>query len=125
MSTHNTHHAEKGTHMPLDTNRVRERMNAIHLSQRELAMMSGVTEAAMSRYLAGTRQPKADTLANMATALHTTSRDLLGMQAVEDPNDMVRLVARNVDAIPPAVRRKLIQLLSKELPMKKSGKERG
>ena len=111
--------------MPLDTNRIRERMNAIHLSQRELAMMSGVTEAAMSRYLAGTRQPKADTLANMATALHTTSRDLLGMQSVEDPNDMVRLVARNVDAIPPAVRRKLIQLLSKELPMKKSGKERG
>ena len=82
------------------------------MTQRDLAQMSGVTEAAMSRYLAGSRQPKSETLANMATALHTTSNDLLGLEPPTEVEQVFRLVARNAAAIPNDVRLKLIRLLS-------------
>lgn len=41
-------------------------------SQKELASMVGVTEAAMSRYLKNEREPKIEVVANLATALNTT-----------------------------------------------------
>lgn len=98
--------------MSLDTKKVKKLMNMRRMSQRDLAQMSGVTEAAMSRYLAGERQPKAETLANMATALHTTSNDLLGLEPPTEVEQVFRLVARNASAIPEDVRMKLIRLLS-------------
>ena len=98
--------------MSLDTKKVKKLMNMRRMSQRDLAQMSGVTEAAMSRYLAGERQPKAETLANMATALHTTSNDLLGLEPPTEVEQVFRLVARNAAAIPEDVRMKLIRLLS-------------
>ena len=66
----------------------------------------------MCRYLAGNRQPKSETLANMATALHTTSNDLLGLEPPAEVEEVFRLVARNAAAIPGDVRMKLIRLLS-------------
>ena len=98
--------------MGLDIKKLKRLMGQNMLSQRELAEMSGVTEAAMSRYLAGTRQPKSETLANMATALHTTSNDLLGLEPPTEVEQVFRLVARNASAIPEDVRMKLIRLLS-------------
>ena len=98
--------------MALDTRKVRKLMNERRIQQKDLASMCGVTEAAMSRYLAGTRQPKSDTLANMATALNTTSNDLLGLEPPTNVEEVFRLVARNVAGIPQDVRLKLIQLLS-------------
>ena len=98
--------------MALDTNKVRKLMTERRIQQRDLAMMSGVTEAAMSRYLAGTRQPKSETLANMATALHTTSNDLLGMEPPPDIEQVYSLVARSASSIPQDIKMKLIQLLS-------------
>ena len=102
--------------MALDINKVRKLMTERRMQQRDLAMMSGVTEAAMSRYLAGTRQPKSETLANMATALHTTSNDLLGLEPPTKVDEVFRLVARNVGSIPQEVRLELIQLLSQAQP---------
>ena len=98
--------------MALDTNKVRKLMTERRILQRDLAMMSGVTEAAMSRYLAGNRQPKSETLANMATALHTTSNDLLGMEPPTDIEQVYSLVARSASSIPQDIKMKLIQLLS-------------
>ena len=49
------------------------------MTQRELAHMVGTTESAMSKYVKGEREPRAEILANIATALHTTSEYLLGM----------------------------------------------
>ena len=100
--------------MGLDIKKLKRLMGQNMLSQRELAEMSGVTEAAMSRYLAGTRQPKSETLANMATALHTTSNDLLGLEPPSEIDEMFNLVARNAATIPYDVRMKLIQLLSSQ-----------
>ena len=43
-----------------------------HVSQKDLAMMIGVTESALSRYINNERKPKLNVLANLATALNTT-----------------------------------------------------
>ena len=98
--------------MALDIKRLKRLMSQRNMTQRDLALMSGVTEAAMSRYLAGSRQPRSETLANMATALHTTSNDLLGLEPPTEVEQVFRLVARNAAAIPNDVRLKLIRLLS-------------
>ena len=101
----------------LDIQLVRKLMHRYNLTQRELAGMAGVTEAAMSRYLAGERQPRADKIANMATALHTTSDELLGRQdSLSDLDKAIRLVARNVDGIPDSVKRRLVRLLVAPTP---------
>ncbi len=46
-------------------------------TQKELASMVGVTEASMSRYLKNEREPKMEVIANLATALNTTSDYLI------------------------------------------------
>ena len=69
------------------------------LSQKELAERIGVTEATMSRYMHGERIPKSEIIANIATALHTTSDYLLGTEEDGDIETdyprIVRLIARN------------------------------
>ena len=49
------------------------------MTQRELAERVGATEASMSKYVRGEREPRAEVLANIATALGTTSEYLLGL----------------------------------------------
>ena len=49
------------------------------VTQKELAERINTTEATLSRYVSGDREPKADMLANISTALHTTSDFLLGI----------------------------------------------
>ncbi len=110
------------TPLKLDTRLVRKLMKQYALSQKDLAGMAGVTEAAMSRYLAGERQPRADKIANMATALHSTSDELLGRK-VEGPdiNEAFRLVARNADKIPVEAKLELIRILT--TPDEPNGKD--
>jgi transcriptional regulator with XRE-family HTH domain len=48
------------------------------LTQKELSIQVGVTEAAMSRYISGDREPKLNVVSNMATVLQTTTDYLLG-----------------------------------------------
>lgn len=50
------------------------------MTQKELAARVGATEAAVSKYIKGEREPRAEILANIATVLHTTSESLLGMK---------------------------------------------
>ena len=99
--------------MALQVKRLLLMMKQKDMTQRELAGISGVTEAAMSRYLRGERQPRAEVVANMATALGVTSDYLLGRE--EDKSELdkaIRLVARNVSEIPENVRLELIRLLA-------------
>ncbi len=98
--------------MSLDIAKVKHIMRRKNINQKDLADMCGVTEAAMSRYLSGNRQPKSEVLANMATALDTTSNDLLGLEEQAQADEVFRFVARNVSGISQDVKMKLIQLLS-------------
>lgn len=59
--------------------RMRKLMNQHGLTQSELAMRANTTQSTISKYLSGEREPASKTLANIATALHTTSEYLLGL----------------------------------------------
>lgn len=81
-------------------------------NQKELATMIGVTESAMSRYLAGEREPKVEVLANLATALNTTSDYLIsGKKPDDDFSEIYRLVARSTTIMSDEEKIKLMKVL--------------
>jgi transcriptional regulator with XRE-family HTH domain len=92
--------------------RISELLKKRNISQKELATQIGVTEAAMSRYIAGTREPKPDVLANIATALHTTSDYLLGIENDDfNYNNVRRIIARNSSKMTEYEKKALIDAL--------------
>lgn len=81
-------------------------------TQKELANLVGVTEAAMSRYLSNEREPKMNVIANLATALNTTSDYLIsGINPQKSLNEVYRLVARGAQTMNRAEKMKLIKIL--------------
>lgn len=86
------------------------RMNGI--SQKELASIVGVTEGVISRYVSGEREPKPDMIANIATALHTTSDYLLGIEKDDfDYPRIRRMIARNASSMTESEKKELINAL--------------
>lgn len=82
------------------------------LSQKELTQKAGITESALSRYLKNERQPKVEILAQIATALNTTTDYLIfGNKFEMDYNDLCRLLASVVRGMSYNERMKLIQLI--------------
>ena len=79
------------------------------ISQKELAEVVGVTEASMSRYMHSERIPKSAIIANIATALHTTSDYLLGTET--EGGKIKRLLARNAPSMTNEQKRELINVL--------------
>lgn len=92
--------------------RLLSQMKKQGILQRQLADRLNTTEASLSRYVNGDREPKADMLANIATALHTTSDYLLGIES-DDFNfpKIERLLARNSSKMSDQQRRALITAL--------------
>ena len=82
------------------------------ISQKELALEVGVTEGVISRYISGEREPKPEMIANIATALHTTSDYLLGIEdeAYSHPK-IRRMIARNASKMTEEEKRELINAL--------------
>ncbi len=81
-------------------------------TQKEFALMCGVTEAAMCRYLKNEREPKIEVVANMATALNTTVEYLInGKEDQTGFEDVYRLVARSTISMTDGEKLKLIKLL--------------
>lgn len=84
------------------------------ISRKEFAAMTGLTEAAVSRYITGQREPRAITLAVIANALGVTTDELLGIERDEDEIELNRAmlkVARNASDIPQEEKNRLIQAL--------------
>lgn len=85
------------------------------ITQKELARMIGVTEATMSRYIHGERIPRSEIIANIATALHTTSDYLLGTEDKGtldlDYPKIIRLIARNSSTMSNSQKKAIIQAL--------------
>ena len=90
--------------------RIAELLEKNGLTQRELAEKVGVTEVSMSRYISNDRTPKGPVIANIATALHTTSDYLLGTEEVGDYK-IHRLIARNASQMTRKQRNELINAL--------------
>lgn len=83
-----------------------------NLIQKQLADRLNTTEATLSRYVSGDREPKADMLANIATALNTTSDYLLGIEQKDfDFPKVQRILARNSATMSEKQKRELISAL--------------
>lgn len=87
-------------------------LEEIGYSQREFASMIGVTEGALCRYLKNEREPKMEVIANMATALNTTTDYLLkGKEKKDSFEETYRLVARGASKMSEADKLKLVKVL--------------
>lgn len=92
--------------------RIADLLNGKGMQQKELAERIGLTEATMSRYISGERDPKPEVLANIATALHTTSDYLLGIEPDDfDFPRVQRMIARNASALSSQEKKELISAL--------------
>jgi transcriptional regulator with XRE-family HTH domain len=83
------------------------------MSRKQLAEASGLTEAAISRYITGSRTPKTISLSAIAKALDVTSDELLGntKDSSNDVDKAIRLVARNAGSITKEQKKFLINAL--------------
>lgn len=92
--------------------RIAETLQKRGMTQKGLAVRIGVTEAVMSRYVSGDREPRPEVLANIATALHTTSDFLLGIENEEFSHPRIRrMIARNASKMTDQEKRELINAL--------------
>lgn len=72
--------------------RISETLQKRGMTQKELAGRIGVTEAVMSRYVSGDREPKPDVLANIATVDYI---DGIKVLAPKDPKASISLPERS------------------------------
>ena len=87
-------------------------LKEIGYTQREFADMIGVSEGALSRYLQDEREPKMEMIANMATALNTTTDYLLTGKTDENSfEETYRLVARGTLSMSDEQKASLISVL--------------
>ena len=93
--------------------KIQELLDVRGMTRRELAEASGLTEAAISRYITGDRNPKSISLSAIAKALDVTSDELLGNEnnTEDEIDEAVRLVARNAGNVTSAQKRYLINAL--------------
>lgn len=95
--------------------RLQELLRISGYTQKELAEMAGVTEAAISHYIRGGREPRIEVVANLATALNTTTDYLiLGTTEEDDFGETYRLVARGALKMSLEEKMELVRLLLKD-----------
>ncbi len=92
---------------------IKELLEQKGISQKELAISSGVTEAAMSHYIKGDRVPRGANLLNIAKALGTTTNMLLGETESDDISyeELNTLVARKAKDFTKEQKKALINLI--------------
>lgn len=94
--------------------RITELLKEKHIAQKDLAMMIGVTESALSRYINNEREPKIEVLANLATALDTTVDYLTrGAKPETDFDEIYRLVARSSYSLTEQQKMQIIEAVMK------------
>lgn len=92
--------------------RITETLQKRGMTQRGLAERIGVTEAVISRYVSGEREPKPNVLANIATVLSTTSDYLLGIENGEFSFPSIkRIIARNSGSLTEQEKKELINAI--------------
>ena len=98
--------------------RIRDRMKVLGYKQKDLAEKVGLTNVTLSRYIHNHRTPKGMTLIALASALHTTPNELLGIEEKTDfEADLMRLhrlIARNADKLTKKQKLEIIEALFEE-----------
>lgn len=99
--------------MSIFTDRLSLLLEKNNMTQAELSERICVTKATMSRYVNGERTPNGDIVANIATALNTTSDYLLGLEGNDDFNfpKIERIIARNASKMTLQQKKELINAL--------------
>ena len=83
------------------------------MSQKELAAKTGLTPAAISRYVNGAREPRPITIAAIARALNVAPEVITGNNDQKETDDAIRLIARNAHSLSEEQRAELIAALAK------------
>ena len=100
------------------SDRLRQALNNAGMTQKQLADAAGVTEAAVSHYLAGDRIPRSSVVASMAKVLLCSVDELLGVDTNEESigyDKLCRILARKSGEYSDAQKQQLIlALLSKK-----------
>lgn len=97
------------------TKRLLELIGEKSLSQKDLSMITGLTESTISRYVSGERIPRGANLVKLAKALDTTVDDLLGNNREEDDiEEIINLVARNSEKMDVEDKMRIINLVSRK-----------
>ena len=96
--------------------RTNELLKQKGLSQKQLAKMSNITEASLSRYLSGILVPRIDIIRNIALALGVSVSYLVGdtndsSLSVSPYQETYRVVARNKSNLSDEEKTELIKLL--------------
>lgn len=104
----------KNTNVHLLGGRLKEAIKQSRYTQKEFCQRCSISEMALSRYLNGERQPKADTLANMANVLKTTSDYLLGTEQHYDYEQLKIILAKSKDDLSKNQKEDLFKLLMEE-----------
>ena len=89
-------------------------LNKMNMSQKQLSELINTSESNLSRYISGERNISTDLLANIATALHTTTDYLLGISDDLDDfeyKDVERILARKSDTMTKEEKKKLQDIL--------------
>ena len=95
--------------------RVKNLMERDGISQKELANLSGISEASVSRYLSGDLKPRMDILTNIAKVFNVSTSYLVG----EDDNisesdayeETICVVTRNKSKLSDSQKAELIKVL--------------
>jgi transcriptional regulator with XRE-family HTH domain len=101
--------------MDLFSQRLRQRAQALGLSNAEVARRAGLTERRYGNYIAGLREPDLATIVKIAQVLATTPNHLLGIEPLPSlRSDRDRLAARLKAAVqslePDDVERVVVQI---------------
>lgn len=92
--------------------RIASELSKKGLTQKQLAERVNLSEAVVSRYISGERELKANVLANISTALNTTSDYLLGIEEDEFNHPRIkRMIARNANKMSKEEKKELIDAL--------------
>lgn len=93
--------------------RLSELLEERQMSQKDLADRTGLTPAAVSRYVSGDREPRPITVASIAKALGVEPATITGTAADKETDEAIRLIARNAHQLSDAQRAELIAALAK------------
>ncbi|MCI6357834.1 MAG: helix-turn-helix domain-containing protein [Erysipelotrichaceae bacterium] len=95
--------------------RVKSLMERDNISQKELAKLSGISEASVSRYLSGDLRPRMDILANIAKVFNVSTSYLVGeMDNAVQPDayeETLCVVTRNKSKLDDAQKAEIIKVL--------------
>ena len=94
--------------------RIKQLLDKKGITQKELADKTGCTEAAISHYIKGDRNPRASVLTKIAVALDTTSDYLMEgipTSVREEVGYAKKLIARNVTQMTKAEKTEILNIL--------------